>query len=61
MTWASFIEDDTTGGNLALIWDVSSLGKEGYFNSYTKRILSCSINFSKALNKAVGVVCALIR
>lgn len=58
MTQASFIENDTTGGNLTLIWDVSSLGKEGHFNSYPKGILSCDIYFSKALNKAVGGVCA---
>lgn len=58
MTQASFIENDTTGGNLALIWDVSSLGKEGHFSSHTKGMLSCGIYFSKAQNKAVGVVCA---
>lgn len=59
MTQASFIENDTTEENLALIWDVSSLGTEGHFNSYTKGILSCGIYFSKALNKAVGV-CVLL-
>lgn len=58
MTQASFVENDTTGGKFALIWDVSSLGKEGHFNGYTQAILSCGIPFFKALSKAVGVVCA---
>lgn len=31
MTPASFIENDTTGGNLALIWDVSLTGERRPF------------------------------
>jgi hypothetical protein len=56
MTQASFIENDTTGGKLAIIWDVFSLGKEGHFSSYTKGTLPCSTSLSKAQNGAMGVV-----